>query len=157
MKFKYFNDTNRIVKIHAATFSHGTVADSKPIKPLEERTFILPEGTYPWVKMWDYVEAGLTILVSPTYDDIEENKIEDDHRWGKILELISSNISSGSYEAWFAHTKASFTEKTLTIYCVNVFQRDWLKDHFISLIATTVNEVIGEELDIIVITENEDL
>ncbi len=157
MKFKYFNDTNRLVKIHATTFSHGTTADSKPINPLEERTFILPEGTYPWVKMWDYGEAGLTILVSPTSDNTEENKMEDAHRWGKILELISSNISSDSFEVWFAHTKASFSEKTLTIYCVNIFQRDWIKSQYLNLIATTLIEVIGQDLEIIVTTESEDL
>lgn len=36
---------------------------------MEERLLILPEGTYPWVKMWDYVEErGLQILASPTID-----------------------------------------------------------------------------------------
>ncbi|WP_257206521.1 hypothetical protein [Bacillus thuringiensis] len=40
-----------------------------PIKPLEERVFILPNGTYPWVKIWDYgKERGLQILVSPIVD-----------------------------------------------------------------------------------------
>lgn len=109
------------------------------------------------MKLWDYGEAGHTILVSPTYDDIEENKIEDDHRWRKILELISSSISSDSFEAWFAHTKASFSEKKLTIYCVNIFQRDSVKSHYTNLIATTLIKVIGKDLEIIVTTESEDL
>lgn len=69
MKFKYYNDTERVVYIHPATFIHGCKGDEAPIKPLEERLFILPEGTYPWVKMWDYGEKrGLQILVSPTMD-----------------------------------------------------------------------------------------
>lgn len=69
MKFKYYNDTGRIVSIHPATFIHGCQGDETPIKPLEERLFILPEGTYPWVKMWDYGgERGLQILVSPIVD-----------------------------------------------------------------------------------------
>nr|WP_249226065.1 DnaA N-terminal domain-containing protein [Oceanobacillus jordanicus] len=83
--------------------------------------------------------------------------MEDAHRWGKILELISSNISSDSFEVWFAHTKASFSEKTLTIYCVNIFQRDWIKSQYLNLIATTLIEVIGQDLEIIVTTESEDL
>lgn len=33
--------------------------------PLEERVFILPDNTFPWVKMWDYEEKGLQILVVP--------------------------------------------------------------------------------------------
>lgn len=69
MKFKYFNDTGRIVSIHPATFIHGCKGDSNPIEPLEERLFILPENTYPWVKMWDHGEkGGLVILVSPSTD-----------------------------------------------------------------------------------------
>ncbi|MDN3019923.1 hypothetical protein PH210_27660 [Paenibacillus sp. BSR1-1] len=65
MKFIYFNDTGRQVNIHSATFSHGCTGSSEPIKPLEQRVFELPEGTFPWVKMWDYGDIGLSILVSP--------------------------------------------------------------------------------------------
>lgn len=69
MKFIYYNDTGRMVKIHPATISHGCTVDTLPIKPLEERVFMLPENTYPWVKMWDYGEKyGLIILVSPVMD-----------------------------------------------------------------------------------------
>jgi hypothetical protein len=66
MKFVYYNDTGRVVSIHPATVTHGCTVDQTSIKPLEEREFILPENTYPWVKMWDYGEKyGLSILVSP--------------------------------------------------------------------------------------------
>lgn len=65
MKFIYFNDTNRLVSIHPATQIHGCEVEMNAINPLEERVFILPEGTYPWVKMWDYGTSGLQILVSP--------------------------------------------------------------------------------------------
>jgi hypothetical protein len=66
MKFIYFNDTRRIVTIHPATFIHGCKGNNEPIKPQEERLFILPPNNYPWVKMWDYGEnGGLQILVSP--------------------------------------------------------------------------------------------
>ena len=65
MKFIYFNDTGRRVTIHPATFTHGCIGSSEPIKPLEQRVFELPDGTFPWVKMWDYGEVGLRILVSP--------------------------------------------------------------------------------------------
>ena len=72
MKFEYFNDTGREIGIHPATREHGTECDMSPIKHLEIRTFYLPDGTYPWVKMWDYGEerGGLCILVSPR----EENE-----------------------------------------------------------------------------------
>ncbi|MBP1308858.1 hypothetical protein JOD82_001878 [Paenibacillus sp. 1182] len=69
MKFKYINDTNRVVSIHPATFTHGCIADKEKILPKEMCVFNLPEGTYPWVKMWDYGERGLSILVSPMKDE----------------------------------------------------------------------------------------
>lgn len=69
MKFKYCNDTGRTIYIHPATFIYGCMGDETPIKPLEERLFLLPKNTYPWVKMWDYgEERGLQILVSPITD-----------------------------------------------------------------------------------------
>lgn len=70
LKFVYYNDTGREVSIHPATEVHGTKCDMSTIQPLEMRTFILPENTYPWVKMWDYGEAdGLSILVSPESEE----------------------------------------------------------------------------------------
>jgi hypothetical protein len=69
MLVKYLNDTNRKVIIHPATFIHGTKGDSKPIEPFEIRTFTLPNNTYPLIKMWDYGEKGLSILISPTENE----------------------------------------------------------------------------------------
>lgn len=61
----FFNDTTRLVRIHPATIRHGCIVKKEPIKHLEERIFELPEGSIPWVKMWDDDQLGLTILVSP--------------------------------------------------------------------------------------------
>ncbi|MFC0015219.1 MULTISPECIES: hypothetical protein [Allobacillus] len=69
MKFTYFNDTERKVTIHPGTFIRGCEGSDLPIKPLEERTFILPENTYAYLKMWDYgPELGLQILIIPRSD-----------------------------------------------------------------------------------------
>jgi hypothetical protein len=68
-KFKFFNDTKRVVNIHPATVAQGCQCDESPIKPLEVREFILPEGTYAMVKMWDYGQVhGLQIFVSGQKD-----------------------------------------------------------------------------------------
>ncbi|MFS0558991.1 hypothetical protein [Brevibacillus sp. 179-C9.3 HS] len=73
MKFKYYNDTGRMISIHPATKAGGVECEMDIIKPLEERTFHLPHGTYPWVKMWDHGgEGGLFILVSAQTDDTIE-------------------------------------------------------------------------------------
>jgi hypothetical protein len=69
MKFVYFNDTGKAVDIHPDTKVHGTKCQMKTILPSEERTFYLPENTYPWVKMHSYEEdERLCILVSPERD-----------------------------------------------------------------------------------------
>jgi len=65
MKFIYYNDTGRVVNVHPATFLHGCTGSNEPIQHLEQRLFELPKGTFPWVKMWDYGDIGLSILVSP--------------------------------------------------------------------------------------------
>jgi len=65
VKFAYYNDTNRVVTIHPATKLHGCDVDTSPIQQGQCRVFTLPEGTIPWMKMWDYGEMGLSILVSP--------------------------------------------------------------------------------------------
>ncbi|HDX9688821.1 TPA: hypothetical protein ROY10_004422 [Bacillus thuringiensis] len=51
MKFKYYNDTGRICSVHPATFIHGCKGDDPPIKPFEERLFLLPEG-YLTMRRW---------------------------------------------------------------------------------------------------------
>jgi len=71
MRFPFYNDTGRVVSIHIATKSHGTVCDMSDIQPLELRWFEIPDGTIPFIKMWDYSKygRGLSILVSPSTED----------------------------------------------------------------------------------------
>lgn len=79
-RFDYYNDTRRDVSIHSATISHGCqVEDTSTIEHGEIRTFELPPGTYPWVKMWDYgPQRGLQILVSPhSYPEEEIMQLSD--------------------------------------------------------------------------------
>lgn len=66
VKFKFYNDTGRTVSIHPATYSYGCSVDDTPIEAGEERLFLLPDNTYPSIKMWDYGKVhGLQIFVSP--------------------------------------------------------------------------------------------
>lgn len=155
MKFTYYNDTNRIVNIHPATFSHGCTGEINPIKPLEERTFVLPEGTYPWVKMWDFGEGGLSLLISPTVEEMEKDKDADDP-WNQILDLISMQVSRPAYESWFKPTKAQITEKSLIVYCKNEFQRDWLETTYQDLITSAAKKATGKELQVSLVNEDED-
>lgn len=65
MNLIFFNDTRRLVRIHPATIGHGCKVNKEPIKHLEQRLFELPQDSFPWVKLWDNDQLGLTILVSP--------------------------------------------------------------------------------------------
>lgn len=73
MKFSYYNDTGREVGIHTATVEHGVSFEgSGVIKHGEIKVFTLPEGTYPWIKMWEYGgRSGLQILVTAEKEDSE--------------------------------------------------------------------------------------
>lgn len=74
MKVTLFNDTGRDMHIHPATFAHGTVCENHTdIYPVETREFEVPDGTEPWIKLWDdlkydqdhkYEGSKLTVLVS---------------------------------------------------------------------------------------------
>jgi hypothetical protein len=87
-KFVYFNDTNRIVSIHPATQTHGCEVDMSGIQPQTIREFILPEGTYAWIKMWDYGERGLQILVSPTSYEKNEGVRHEPVDGDRLAEFI---------------------------------------------------------------------
>lgn len=69
MKFVFFNDTGRIVDLHPALALNNDIeCDPSEIKPLEERIFIMPDGTYPWVKLWDYGSC-LQLLIQPRKEE----------------------------------------------------------------------------------------
>lgn len=91
-QFLYYNDTKRTVRIHPATKSHGTDCNMNEILAGEMRMFYLPEGSYPWVKMWDYGgESGLSLLVSPTPMSVEEMKAKKNaERIDEIIEMLKS-------------------------------------------------------------------
>lgn len=69
-KFVFFNDTKQNVNIHPATKTHGVQCDMSTIKPLEERGFLLPNNTYPWLKQWD---NGKILVSAKMLRDYEES------------------------------------------------------------------------------------
>jgi hypothetical protein len=64
MKLQFYNDTGRVVDIHPATLANGCDVDEQPIQPGTIRTFTLPNGSTPWVKLWDYGDQGLQIFIA---------------------------------------------------------------------------------------------
>lgn len=101
-KFIYYNDTKKNVSIHPSTESSGTACDMSVIKPFEQREFILPKGTYPWVKQW---EDG-KILVSPLKD----------------LEYKDETVHMGKYPIEFSFTDER-TGENIIDFCDEIMEK----------------------------------
>lgn len=90
MKFVYFNETRRLVSIHPATIYHGCEVNLDAIKPLEERVFTLPEGTYAHVRMWNMGE-NLEILVVPR-SEADNNRVKHEPVSDNTLAKIGDSM-----------------------------------------------------------------
>lgn len=59
----YYNDTEKDITIHPASYKYDELNYRKVLKAGEMREFFLPIGTTPWLKIWeDYGE--ITLLIS---------------------------------------------------------------------------------------------
>src|SRR3972149_6644257 len=66
--------------------------------------------------------------------------------WEISLKEIESTLTRQSFENWFKPTKLhSFQGNTVMIGVPNVFLGNWLKNHFIDLIKSSVKKVTGIE------------
>jgi chromosomal replication initiator protein len=69
--------------------------------------------------------------------------------WGEALALIKKDLNEQSFETWFKPTKGvDLSNNTLTIGVPYGFFQDWLKEHYLSLIEKTLEEVAKERLRI---------
>ena len=66
--------------------------------------------------------------------------------WKKCLEVIKDNTSEQSYATWFEPiVPLSLNNSVLTIQVPSQFFYEWLEEHFIDLLRTTIKRVIGED------------
>jgi hypothetical protein len=123
-KFSYFNDTQKVVHLHTATQIHGTECDMSPIQPLEIREFILPEGTYPWVKQW---KDG-TLLVSPTRDDASDGG--KPKHFGKYpIEFSFSNKETGKKMLEHCEEQLKKEDLDLSVRIMYIIMREQFENH----------------------------
>lgn len=99
MKIVYFNDTGMEINIHPGTLSHGTQTSTEPIKPLEERVFELPEGTYPWIMMCEH-DGQLSIFVSGKQDDEQEENLYEEYDEDEYSEDYEEDEEYEEYEEY---------------------------------------------------------
>ncbi|UKJ80840.1 chromosomal replication initiator protein DnaA [Priestia megaterium] len=69
--------------------------------------------------------------------------------WNRALDQIEKKLSKPSFETWLKSTKAHALQgDTLIITAPNDFARDWLESRYSNLIAETLYDLTGEELDV---------
>lgn len=85
-----------------------------------------------------------------TFSDTVENLAQDEVKnniektWGEILSYIQPQINSQSFRTWFEPIKPVKLENNeLTINVPSQFFYEWLEEHYYSLIATSLQKVLG--------------
>lgn len=71
--------------------------------------------------------------------------------WNKVLGVIEQKISKPSYDTWFRNTNVLPYDEdtdTLVIETENLFSRDWLENHYASLIAEVFHDITGKHYPI---------
>src|SRR3989338_5325017 len=67
--------------------------------------------------------------------------------WDKAKDLIKSKVNPQTFETWFKPAKGTDISKgVLTIEVPSSFFKDWLLDHHLELIKTTLKDVSGDNL-----------
>ncbi len=66
--------------------------------------------------------------------------------WGNILQTIRQNVNDQSFRTWFQPIKpVSLNDNALTIEVPNKFFYEWLEEHYVSLLKSTVRGELGEK------------
>ena len=83
----------------------------------------------------------------------ERTQTQSSDIWSQVLINISSKVTSSNFEAWFKQSEAIFKDDSLTIYCTNILQRDWLEEFHRDFISQSVKEVTGKVYKIFIDTK----
>lgn len=69
--------------------------------------------------------------------------------WQQVLAVLQTKLSKPSFDTWLKSTKASvFTETQLTVCAPSNFAREWLESRYKKMIAATVLEYLGREVEV---------
>lgn len=72
-----------------------------------------------------------------------------DELWEKVLSEAKEKISKPSFETWLKSTKLlAYTGDAVTVVAPNSFGREWLENHYVTLISSILEELTGESLQI---------
>lgn len=74
--------------------------------------------------------------------------------WQHILSIINTKLSKPSFDTWFKATKiVSLTDHSIVISAPTTFAVEWLESRYTKLVATTVFEYLGKQVDVSFVIE----
>lgn len=74
--------------------------------------------------------------------------------WQHILSIINTKLSKPSFDTWFKATKiVSLTDRSIVISAPTTFAVEWLESRYTKLVATTVLEYLGKQVDVSFVIE----
>lgn len=77
--------------------------------------------------------------------------------WGQALKIIKKQLNNATYKAWFENTSPVHIDSdSVTISAPNSFAKEWLESRYISLIADALFQVVGEEMHLKVVVDEEE-
>jgi len=74
--------------------------------------------------------------------------------WQQILSIINTKLSKPSFDTWFKATKiVSLNDRSIVISAPTTFAVEWLESRYTKLVATTVYEFLGKQVDVSFVIE----
>ena len=78
--------------------------------------------------------------------------------WDNVLENISENLATVSFQTWFKDTKLIDLNSTNAIVKAdNEFQQGWLSEKYLTLIEDSIYKAIGEKVSVKIVFQDEKL
>ncbi|MEY8561042.1 chromosomal replication initiator protein DnaA [Jeotgalicoccus halotolerans] len=78
--------------------------------------------------------------------------------WDNVLENISENIPTVSFQTWFKDTKLiDLNSSSAIVKADNEFQQGWLSEKYLTLIEESIYRAIGEKVSVIIVFQDEQL
>jgi len=69
---------------------------------------------------------------------------DNNKSWQKILNQLKSQLTSQSFNTWFAGTTCLINNDTFKILCTNDFAKDWIKNRYHSILTEIIKELSPE-------------
>ncbi len=90
----------------------------------------------------------MSTKVDPTYDAL----------WNQVLQMVQDKVSGPTYSTWFEDThivRIDESDQTVYVSAPSVFVRNWLSEHYTSLVETLMMTLMDREYRVRFVTEDD--